>query len=56
VVVSHNHPSGIPEPSTEDVELTRRFAEAGRIIGIEVLDHVIIGDGRCTSLREHGVL
>jgi DNA repair protein RadC len=56
LILAHNHPSGIPEPSTEDVELTRRFAESGRIVGIEVLDHIIIGDRGYRSLREAGVL
>jgi DNA repair protein RadC len=56
LILAHNHPSGVPEPSTEDVELTRRFAESGRIVGIEVLDHIIIGDRGYRSLREAGVL
>jgi len=52
VVVVHNHPSGDPEPSLEDVEVTRRLIEAGRLLGIPLLDHVIVGDGRFASLRE----
>lgn len=56
VILVHNHPSGDPEPSPEDVSLTRRLAQAGRLLGIEVLDHVIIGDGRYVSLKERGLL
>jgi DNA repair protein RadC len=54
VVLVHNHPSGDPTPSKEDVEVTKRLVEAGKILGIKVLDHVIIGDGRGISLREKG--
>jgi DNA repair protein RadC len=56
VILAHNHPTGIPAPSPEDVELTKRLAESGRIVGIEVLDHLIIGDRGYESLREAGVL
>jgi len=52
VILAHNHPSGDPEPSREDIELTRRLREAGSIMGIEVLDHIIVGDGRYISLNE----
>ena len=52
VVVCHNHPSGDPEPSSEDVEVTRRLLECGRLLGIPLLDHVVIGDGCYRSLRE----
>lgn len=52
VIAVHNHPSGDPEPSTEDVEVTRRLLEAGQLLGIPLLDHVVIGDARCVSLRE----
>ena len=45
VLFTHNHPSGVPSPSREDDELTRRLCEAGKILGLRVLDHVIIGDG-----------
>lgn len=55
VILAHNHPSGDPEPSAEDVGVTERLAEAGRILGIEVLDHVVIGDGRYASLRQRGL-
>lgn len=51
VVVAHNHPSGDPTPSREDVDVTRRLLQAGEILGIPVMDHVIIGDGNYTSVR-----
>jgi DNA repair protein RadC len=56
IVLFHNHPSGDPEPSAEDVALTRRLAAAGALLGIDVLDHIIIGAARWTSLKERGVL
>jgi DNA repair protein RadC len=56
VILVHNHPSGEPEPSGDDLRITTRLQQAGRVVGIEVLDHVIIGDGRFVSLRERGVL
>ena len=52
----HNHPSGDPTPSPEDVELTRKLAEAGKMLDIPVLDHVILGDGKYISLKEKGIL
>ena len=51
IILVHNHPGGDPEPSDEDIQLTRRMVEAGRIVGIEVLDHVVVGHGSFTSLR-----
>jgi DNA repair protein RadC len=54
VVLAHNHPSGDPEPSDEDIELTHRLCQAGRLLGIPVLDHIIVGDGRFVSLAERG--
>lgn len=57
VVIGHNHPSGNPEPSPEDMGLTKRLREAGKLLGIEVLDHVILGEaGRFVSLKERGLL
>ncbi|WP_283246416.1 DNA repair protein RadC [Paenibacillus sp. Marseille-Q4541] len=56
IVCAHNHPSGDPTPSPEDIQLTRRLLEAGEIVGIEVLDHVIIGDGKFVSLKEQGFI
>lgn len=55
VICLHNHPSGDPTPSEEDINVTRRVDQAGEIIGIELLDHVIIGDGRYVSLKEKGL-
>jgi len=52
VILLHNHPSGDPEPSPEDREVTRRLRNAGGILGIPVLDHVIVGDGAYFSFRE----
>ena len=49
VILVHNHPSGDPEPSADDLRITARLAEAGRVLGIEVLDHVVVGDGRYVS-------
>jgi DNA repair protein RadC len=56
MIVAHNHPSGDPTPSEEDKALTRRLVEAGKTMGIEVLDHLIIGDGRWISLKEKGMM
>ncbi len=56
VIFVHNHPSGDPEPSKEDIQITQRLAEAGNIVGIKVLDHIIIGNGRFVSLRETGII
>lgn len=57
IILSHNHPSGNPSPSNEDIEITRRLEEAGNIMGIQVLDHVIMGEnGRYVSLKERGAL
>jgi DNA repair protein RadC len=56
VLFVHNHPSGDPTPSEEDVEVTKQLVEAGKILGIRVLDHVIIGDGRSVSFVELGMM
>jgi len=56
ILLAHNHPSGDPEPSREDIETTHRLVNAGNILGIKVLDHVIIGDGRYISLKEQGLM
>ncbi len=56
VIFVHNHPSGDPEPSRNDITVTERLKDVGEIIGIQVLDHVIIGDGRYVSLKERGIL
>jgi DNA repair protein RadC len=54
VIVAHNHPSGCAQPSVDDLELTRRLAGCGRLLGIELLDHLVWGGGACVSLREEG--
>ncbi len=56
IIVMHNHPSGIPDPSPEDIEVTKRLVDAGRIIGIEVIDHIIIGNFNFVSLKEKGYM
>lgn len=56
VLLAHNHPSGDPTPSREDREVTNRLVESGRLIGIQVLDHLVIGQGRYVSFRERGLL
>ncbi|AOZ91911.1 RadC family protein [Paenibacillus crassostreae] len=56
IICAHNHPSGDPTPSPEDISLTSRLVEAGQLIGIDVLDHVIIGDGDYISLKEQGLM
>ncbi|OGN29933.1 MAG: hypothetical protein A3A33_01255 [Candidatus Yanofskybacteria bacterium RIFCSPLOWO2_01_FULL_49_25] len=56
VIVAHNHPSGDTEPSEEDKVVTKRLFEAGQLLGIELLDHIIIANRRWTSMKEHGLL
>ena len=56
IILAHNHPSGDPAPSREDLELTRRLTEAGKLLGIPVLDHLIVGSGEVLSLRARGFL
>ena len=57
IILAHNHPSGKPEPSKDDIDVTKRLVRAGEIIGIDVLDHVIIGgNDNYQSLRELGVV
>lgn len=55
IIIAHNHPSGNPEPSPEDVQETRRLVSAGELLDIRVLDHIIIGRGRFVSLKERGL-
>jgi len=54
IICFHNHPSGDPAPSNEDIQVTKRLCEAGKMMGIEVLDHIIIGDRCFVSLKEKG--
>jgi DNA repair protein RadC len=56
LILLHNHPSGDPTPSPEDIEITTRLAEVGRLVGIQLLDHVILGDGHFTSCFERGLI
>jgi DNA repair protein RadC len=56
IMVFHNHPSGDPKESREDVEVTKRLVEAGKLLGIELLDHIIVGEGCFNSLREKGFI
>ena len=55
VIFAHNHPSGIPEPSEDDVKLTERLVKTGEVIGIEVLDHIVISDNNYVSLKRQGL-
>lgn len=56
IILCHNHPSGDPTPSPEDIEVTKRLQEAGEILGVRVLDHIIFGDGTHTSLKERNLM
>ena len=56
VIVCHNHPSGDPSPSKEDIDITIRLKECGNIIGIGLLDHIIIGNNKYVSLKEKGII
>ena len=56
VILAHNHPSGDPEPSEDDLELNKRLVEAGKILGIEVIDHIVIGKNGYLSFKEKGLL
>lgn len=56
IICLHNHPSGDPAPSSEDIQVTKRMAECGRLLGIELLDHVIVGDQCFESMKEQGFM
>lgn len=57
IIISHNHPSGDPTPSREDINITKRLKECGELIVINLIDHIIIGDeGSFTSLKEKGII
>lgn len=56
IIICHNHPSGDPTSSQEDINITRRLSEVGKLVGIDLLDHLIIGDGCYISLKEKGIL
>ena len=55
LIVVHNHPSGDPTPSPEDVAVTRSIVQAGKLLDVEVLDHMVIGQGSWVSLKERGL-
>jgi len=55
LIIAHNHPSGDPTPSPEDVQVTRQIVEAGKLLSIDVLDHLVIGQARWVSLKERGL-
>lgn len=54
IILMHNHPSGDPTPSREDINVTRKLVDAGKLLGVEVLDHIIVGDKTYSSLKEKG--
>ena len=56
IVLMHNHPSGDPKPSRQDIDITKRAVEAGNILGVDVLDHIIIGNPGYTSLKDKGYI
>ena len=56
IILLHNHPSGDPTPSREDIHSTKRIREAGNLVGIKLMDHIIIGDNKYISLGEEGYL
>ncbi len=56
IIICHNHPSGDPSPSREDINITQKIKESGKIIGIELLDHIIIGEHKYISLKEQGII
>ena len=56
LICVHNHPSGDPEPSPEDLKVTKRLVEGGKILGIRLLDHIVIGDQRYFSFADQGML
>lgn len=56
IIACHNHPSGQPEPSPEDVELTERLRDSGSLLGIDLLDHIILGDGNFVSMKKRGLM
>jgi DNA repair protein RadC len=56
VVLAHNHPSGDPEPSEDDIKITKKLVESGKILGIEVIDHIIIGKNNFCSFKERGLI
>ncbi len=56
MIVAHNHPSGDPSPSKVDIDVTKRLVQSGQMLGMEVLDHIIVGDGRWVSMKDRGLM
>ena len=56
IILAHNHPSGDPTPSRQDIEMTARISEAGTMLGIEIFDHIVIGHDSFISLAEKGLM
>lgn len=57
IIIAHNHPSGNPEPSKEDLSITKRLREAGKLLGIPLIDHIVVGEeGKYVSFKERGIL
>ena len=56
IIMIHNHPSGDPSPSREDIAVTEKLVEGGKLLGIDVLDHIIIGEGKYVSLKDEGFI
>lgn len=56
IILAHNHPSGDPTESPEDIKITQRLVEAGKLIGINVIDHIVVGENRFISFKEKGLL
>jgi DNA repair protein RadC len=55
IIIAHNHPSGDPSPSPDDIAITRAIVQAGKLLDIDVLDHLVIGKGRFVSMKERGL-
>lgn len=55
-ILAHNHPSGVPEPSTADRSITKELVEALKLVGVRILDHIVVGAGSCVSMAERGLL
>ncbi len=56
IIIGHNHPSGDPNPSNEDIKITERLVEAGGILGVKIMDHLIVGDREFISFKERGYI
>jgi DNA repair protein RadC len=56
VVLAHNHPSGDPEPSEDDLKITKKLVESGKILGVDVIDHIVVGKNSFLSFKERGLI